>query len=128
EAVAADPSYFEAHYNLGVAAYDARNWQIALQACENALAIRPNDFGARLNFALTLEKAGYPVDAAKELETLLTIHPNKPEVHLAAANLYAQVLDDTSMARTHYSRVLELDPRHPQAPAIRRWLLANRNR
>jgi len=128
EAVAADPSYFEAHYNLGVAAYDARNWQIALQACENALAIRPNDFGARLNFALTLEKAGYPVDAAKELETLLTLHPNKPEVHLAAANLYAQVLDDKAMARTHYSRVLELDPRHPQASAIRRWLLANRNR
>ncbi len=128
EAVAADPSYFEAHYNLGVAAYDARNWQIALQACENALALRPNDFGARLNFALTLEKAGYPVDAAKELEALLTLHPNKPEVHLAAANLYAQVLDDKSMARAHYSRVLELDPRHPQAPAIRRWLLANRNR
>lgn len=128
EAVAADPTYFEAHYNLGVAAYDARNWQIALQACENALAIRPNDFGARLNFALTLERAGYPADAAKELETLLTLHPNKPEVHLAAANLYAQVLDDKSMARAHYSRVLELDPRHPQAAAIRRWLLANRNR
>jgi hypothetical protein len=28
--------------------------------------------------------------------------------------------------RQHYLRVLELDPRHPQASAIRFWLEANR--
>ncbi|MCX8108744.1 MAG: tetratricopeptide repeat protein, partial [Verrucomicrobiae bacterium] len=128
EAVAADPTYFEAHYNLGVAAYDARNWSVALRAYEYALALKPNDYGARLNFALTLEKAGYPVDAANELETLLSLHPNKVEAHFAAANLYAQVLEDKPRARVHYARVLELDPQHPQAAAIRRWLIANRQR
>lgn len=128
QAVAVDPSYFEAQYNLGVAAYDARNWPLALEAFEHALAIKPNDFGARFNLALALEKAGYPLDAANELETLLALNPNKPEVHFAAANLYAQVLDDKPMARAHYSRVLELDPQHPHASAIRRWLLANRAR
>lgn len=126
EAVTADPTYFEACYNLGVAAHDATNWPIALKAYEGALVLKPNDFGTRLNFALALARAGYPVDAVNELETLSTVHPNKAEVHFAAANLYAQVLEDNQRARSHYSRVLELNPNHPQARAIRRWLLANR--
>jgi len=126
EAVTADPTYFEAWYNLGVAAYDATNLPVALGAYEKALVLKPNDYNARLNLALALEKAGYPADAANELETLLAVNPDKVDVHFAAANLCAQTLEDKTRARAHYSRVLELTPNHPQARAIRRWLLANR--
>src|SRR4030095_11391256 len=31
-AILADPSYFEAHYNLGLAAYDAGHWTVSLNA------------------------------------------------------------------------------------------------
>jgi hypothetical protein len=34
-------------------------------------------------------------------------------------------LNDVEKARVHYTRVLELEPRNSQAPAIRFWLAAN---
>ncbi len=126
EAVAADPSYFEAYYNLGVAAHDAANWPLALKANESALVLKPGDGNARFNLALALEKTGYPADAANELETLLAGNPGNVAAHFANANIYARTLEDRTKARAHYARVLELDPRHPQAAAIRRWLSANR--
>lgn len=125
-AVGADPAYFEAQYNLGVAAFDATRWSEALGAFERALAIKPTDPSARLNLALSLERAGYPVDAAAELETLLNAAPDNVEAHAVLAGLYAQKLNDRDKARLHYQKVLQLDPRHPQAAAIRRWLASNR--
>jgi tetratricopeptide (TPR) repeat protein len=125
-AVAADPTYFDACYNLGVAAQDAAAWPVALRAYEEALALKPADPNARFNFALALTKAGYPVDAANELEVLLGRTPANAEAHLMAANLYDQTLGERAKARAHYTKVLELNPSHPQAGAIRRWLAVNR--
>jgi hypothetical protein len=45
--------------------------------------------------------------------------------HLALANLCAQSLHDTAQARTHYLKVLELEPDNAQAADIRFWLSAN---
>jgi hypothetical protein len=55
----------------------------------------------------------------------LTASPNDARGHLALGNLYAQQLHQPAKARDHYLRVLETDPRNPQAEAIRRWLSAN---
>src|SRR5208282_4513007 len=94
----------------------------ALKAYENALAIRPESVDSRYNFALTLQQANYPVDAAKELERLLSSSPNEARGHLALGNLYAQQLAQPAKARQHYLKVLELDPHNRQAGAIRFWL------
>jgi Flp pilus assembly protein TadD len=40
-------------------------------------------------------------------------------------NLYAEQLRDIPRARQHYNKVLQLDPRNPQAQSIRYWLVAN---
>jgi hypothetical protein len=45
--------------------------------------------------------------------------------HFALANLYSQQLGQPGKARAHYLRLLELDPQHPQATAVRYWLEAN---
>jgi tetratricopeptide (TPR) repeat protein len=124
-AVQADPSLFEAHYNLGLAAADAGNLPLALSAYETALAVQPASADARYNFALLLKQANYGADAANELEKLLAASPNEARAHLALANLYAQQLHQTDKARQHYLKVLELAPRHPQASAINFWLAAN---
>ncbi len=121
-AVQADPAHFPARFNLAVAAFEARDWSRALSAYEAALALAPDDANARYGFALTLEHAGYPLDAAAELEKLLTRDPGHVEAHLALANLCATTLDDRSRARTHYLKVLQLQPNHPQAGLIKRWL------
>jgi tetratricopeptide (TPR) repeat protein len=125
-AAKADPSFFEAHYNLGVAAYESGDLSQTLLAYEYALAINPISVKARFNFAVSLQKAGYALDAAHELETLLSNNPDEPRAHFALANLYAQQLDLPRKAREHYLRVLELEPQHPQATAIRFWLETNR--
>jgi tetratricopeptide (TPR) repeat protein len=87
--------------------------------------IRPDSADARYNFALTLKAADHPQDAADELEKLLALHPDEARGHLTLGNLYAERLGDKTRARLHYNRVLQLDPRNPQAQAIRYWLVAN---
>ena len=121
-ALQGDPSFYDAWYNLGLAAAEASNLPMALSAYETALALRPESLDARYNFALALKQANYPLDAARELEKLLAVFPNDARAHLAVANLYAQQLHEPAKARTHYLKVLETDPRNPQAGAIRYWL------
>jgi Flp pilus assembly protein TadD len=120
-----DPSYFEAHYWLGFATFEARSFKTAAAAWETAIAIRPDSNDARYNFALTLKAAGHAREAADELEKLLSLHPDEARGHLILGNLYAEQLGEKPRARRHYQQVLQLDPRNPQAQAIRYWLVAN---
>ena len=124
-ATRADPTLFEAHYNLGLAATEAGNLSAALAAYENALAVQPQSLDARYNFALVLKQANYLADAVNELERILASYPNETRSHLVLGNLYAQQFHQPAKARQHYLRVLEVEPRHPQAGAIRYWLAAN---
>jgi tetratricopeptide (TPR) repeat protein len=125
QATGIDPSYFEAYYNLALAAMSAGDLPQALSAGESALAIRPESLDARLNFAQSLKQAHYFFDAANELTTVLAKYPNDARAHLALGNLYAQQFRQPAKAREHYLKVLDNDPRNPQAPAIRDWLVAN---
>ena len=120
-----DPSWFEAQYNTGVLAHKLRNYPLALPSYENALAIQPDSSDARYNFALALKAAGHAPDAADELKKILAANGGEVRAHLALANLYAQSLHDTTQARSHYLKVLDLDPGNAQAPDIRFWLSAN---
>ena len=130
-ATQADPSFFEAQLNLGFAAFDLPDTTQALLAYETALAIKPDSFIARFNFALALQKAGYIQDAAQELERLVAASaPDESQEHLALAhltlaNLYAEQFHQPAFARAHYLKVLELDPHNPQATVIRYWLSEN---
>ena len=124
-ATSIDPSFFDAHYNLGLAAYQSRNLPLALSANELALAAQPKSKDARYNFSLALREAGYPADAANELRTLVTEYPDEARGHFTLANLYAQQLDQPTLARKHYLKVLELSPNHSEAGSIRHWLANN---
>ena len=124
-ATESDPGWFEAQYNYGVLAYRLRNFSAALSAYEMALAIQPDSVDARYNFALALKASGYELDAVNEFKKILATHPGEVRAHLALGNLYAQQMRDTARAREQYLKVLELDPRNPQANDIRFWLSAN---
>ena len=124
-ATQADPSFYDAYYNLGLAATVAGNLSAALGAYEHALAVQPQSLDARYNFALVLKQANYLIDAANELERVLTTYPNETRAHLVLGNLYAQQFRQPAKARQHYLRVLEVEPHNPQAGTIRYWLAAN---
>ncbi|MBI4325291.1 MAG: tetratricopeptide repeat protein [Chloroflexi bacterium] len=125
EATRLDPSYFEAHYNMGLAAYEAKNLPQALASLEEAVSLDPASANARYQFGVALQQANYSEDAAHELQQLLADHPDETRAHFALANLCAQQLNRKDLARQHYRRVLELDPRHAQALQIRYWLAAH---
>ena len=125
QAAELDPGWFEAQYNYGVVAYRLRNYNQSLAAYEMALAIQPDSVGARYNFALALEAAGYVPDAVNELEKIVAANPNEVRAHLALGNLYAQQLHDPVRARRHYLKVLAVNPDNPQAGDIQFWLSAN---
>ncbi|MEO8426658.1 MAG: tetratricopeptide repeat protein [Verrucomicrobiota bacterium] len=120
-----DPAYFDAQYNLGLAAYEGGNLPLSLSAYETGLAINPAHSGTRYNFALALRDANYLRDAAEELEKVLTVSPDDTRAHLSLANLYAEQLIQPRLARVHYLKVIEKEPNHPQATAIRYWLSTN---
>ncbi len=125
QATELDPDWFEAQYNYGVIAFRLRNFNQSLTAYEMALAIQPDSVDARYNFALALKAAGYMTDAVNELKKILAANPDEVRAHLALGNLYAQQLFDPAQARQHYSKVLALDPRNPQAADIQFWLSSN---
>jgi len=120
-----DPAYFEAYYNLGLASAQAGHLAESLVAYETALALMPDSRDAGYNFALALKEAGFHLDAVSELEKLVSKQPNDTRGRLVLANLYAQQLRQPAKARPHYLKVLELEPRHPQADSIQRWLIQN---
>jgi tetratricopeptide (TPR) repeat protein len=124
EAAQLDPSFFEAHYNLGLAAYELKNWPLSLSAYETALSINPTSTNARFNFAVVLERAGYLLDAVDQLEKTINQHPDETRAHFSLARISAEQLNQPNAAIRHYQKVLELEPQHPQASAIRQWLLA----
>jgi tetratricopeptide (TPR) repeat protein len=120
-----DPAYFEAFYNLALAAGEAGDSQAAIAAYESALAIRPDSLDARYNLSLVLKQNNDFARAAGELEKLLQKYPNDARSHLAHGNLYAQQLHEPAKARQHYVKVLETDPHNAQADKIRFWLTSN---
>ncbi len=130
-ATQADPSDFDAQQNLGLATLDAGNLAESLRAFELALAINPDSFNARYYFGLALKKANYVYDAVQELEKLLVANPAGTSsaqlalVHLTLGNLYSEQFHQVASAKTHYLKVLELDPHNSQATAIRYWLQNN---
>jgi tetratricopeptide (TPR) repeat protein len=125
EAIQADPSLFEARYNLGLDYFQARQWTSSLLEFETALAIQPDSFNARYNFAMALDKAGFAQDAVIELNKAANLNPSAPKVQLMLGNIYSQKLGQPALARRHYLKFLELDPQSNQTQAIRYWLLAN---
>ena len=117
-----DPSYYDAHYNLGLAASQNGSLALALAAYETALAIEPDSLDARYNFGLVLKQSGYVLDAVAEFDRILAKYPNDARTHLALGNVYAQQLADPAKAREQYLVVLTVAPQSPQASAIRYWL------
>jgi tetratricopeptide (TPR) repeat protein len=124
-AMGADPSFINAQYNHALLTQQGGDAKAALPLWEIVLALEPDSINARYNFALALKQADFPQDAAVELERILDAKPTEARAHLTLANLSAQQLGDIARARRHYMKVLELDPRTSQAPAIRFWLAAN---
>jgi len=122
QAIAADPTYYPAQYNLAVAALTVGDVATALRAGEASVIADPLSSSAHRVFGAALARGSYPADAADELEKFLQLQPSDADGHLAIAGIYANQLKDPVRARYHYERVLALRPQHPQLAQIQSWL------
>lgn len=117
-----DPTFFPARHNLGWAALELGDLSRALLAGEAAVQLDPGSAAAQRLFAVALQRANYPADAAQHLEALIALEPKDAAAHFTLAGVYARQLGQVAKARVQYLRTLELSPKHPQETAIRVWL------
>ena len=121
----ADAGWFQAHLNCSGAAIEAGRTSEAIFAARRALALQPGSTSARFNLALAQTQAGQWRDAAAQLEQVLARKPTDERALLTLANLCAEELAQPGKARDYYVKLLEINPGHPQAGSIQRWLKQN---
>lgn len=85
-ALKARPSYFDAHYNLGLALASQEKFAEAETEFAAAADLKPDDAAAHANLGAALAQLGKYADAQRELERALAL---KPDSQLARDNLAA---------------------------------------
>jgi tetratricopeptide (TPR) repeat protein len=120
-AVDADPSFADAHCNLG-ALHQNRGDREAARGCyERALAADPDHVEARFNLAGLLEEAGRDEAALAHYRAAARTDPTFPDVQLNLALLYERI-GLPRRAREHWRRYLGLRPDGSFAELARRRL------
>jgi tetratricopeptide (TPR) repeat protein len=124
EALKIVPSYLPSHRKLALAyalkgdAEQAREW------LTKAVDLWPEDLQARLELAEFLYAAGEFTRALKEIEHAVhynkTIEPEQmAQVYFYRGLIFYRGLNEPGTALYDFEKALELNPSHPQAPAIR---------
>lgn len=113
-------------YNLGICYMMQGNPDLAAAAYREALRVNPGLSAARFNLALLYQRSGDVDQARALLDALLREEPDYAQAHYALGVLLADQPGERNQAAVHYRRFLELAPNDRSAPAVRRWLEANR--
>jgi|GEM_PF-6175053 tetratricopeptide (TPR) repeat protein len=101
KAVALDPAFASAFYNLGII-YDARGMaDEAISAYKQVLAIKPDYHTASTNLASAYTRKGMIDDAIAELKKALDRNDQLPHAHFLLAECYVKK-DRTPQAADHY--------------------------
>lgn len=111
QAIAADPSYGDAHTNLGVVLEARNQFDAALASYREALRLTPAQPDLHHNIGIILNKLDQRTQAIDHFRSALRIKPDFVEAHcsLGAA---LEVEQDYSGAEASYRTAIRLDPRH----------------
>lgn len=108
-AVALDPSFADAHCNLGTIFYNRGDRTRARRHYEDALAAAPGHLEAHFNLANLLEEEGRREAALRHYKRTLQADPLFADAHLNLALLYEK-LALPRRARAHWRRYLQILP------------------
>lgn len=125
KAVAADPSFAKAYYNLAIAYTGLGQSDRALETYELALVADSHYANARFNYAVLLQEQGYFEDAITQFERILAESPNDAIAHFSLGGLYARDRANYAKAHDHYLTFLKLAPNSTLSRGVRRWLEQN---
>jgi len=120
-AIDADPTYADAHCNLGSVYFGRGRPDRARQLFLRAAELEPGHVEANLNLGALLEEEGRNEQALRHYRIALECNPLHPDVHVSLALLYEK-LSLPRTGRAHWRRYLQLDPQGSWATAARQRL------
>ena len=114
KAIALNPKYAEAHYNLGVAFQKTHQLDNAIKHYKEAINVKHEYPAAHNNLGLISLELGYTDSAIKSFEWAIAYSPEYAEAHnsLGAAS---QELDKFDEAIKHYKKAVTINPKYAQA-------------
>jgi tetratricopeptide (TPR) repeat protein len=104
-----DPAYVTAHYNLGIALFNAGELEAAMTQCRAALDLHPRHAKAHANLGACLTRVGRPDAALTHYAQAIEIRPRFAEAHHGLGTALAR-LDRGPEAVAALERALELRP------------------
>ena len=104
-----DPTFADAHCNLGAVLYNSGAPEAARRCFERCLEIDSRHVEAHFNLANLLEEAGCDEMAMSHYRQALRSDPFYAELHVNMALLYER-LSAPGSGREHWRRYLQLDP------------------
>lgn len=116
-----DPTFADAHCNLGAVLYNAGEPESARRCFERCLEIDCRHVEAHFNLANMLEEDGCDEMALSHYRAALRSDPFYAELHVNMALLYER-LSAPSSGRDHWRRYLQLDPKGAWSQVARRRL------
>ena len=113
-ALAYQPDYANAHYNLGNAQRALGRLEEAVASFQNALAANPESAESHYNIGDVLQELDMPADATASYRAALAIDPDFTAAHLNLGNALKE-LGAVEDAVASYRQCLATNPEYPQA-------------
>jgi tetratricopeptide (TPR) repeat protein len=118
-AIEADPSFADAHCNLGAVYESQGRGKFARECFERALALNPDHVEANFNIANLLEDESRNEAALHHFRAAARADPLHSDVQLAVALIYEK-LGLRRKAVEHWRRYVQLDPNGPWTEVARK--------
>jgi tetratricopeptide (TPR) repeat protein len=103
------PQMEAAWYNLGIAAYQQEDWELAAAALERAAALNGERVDTQLNRGIALFQAQRYEEAVEALGRALELDPERSNAHYYLGNAYKALGDDAAFQR-HLATYREQQP------------------
>ena len=123
KALEIEPDNPHASTNLGIAYKAQGRYVEAIEQFEKTLELQGENANAMiyLNIGDTYQEMGDHKKAITFFQMAIQLAPNQANPHLLLGMAH-RVLKRNDRARVHFEKTLELEPNHPQAAQIRKWL------
>jgi tetratricopeptide (TPR) repeat protein len=109
QALARNPSHFDAMHMLGLVLYQKNQLVDALSLLKAAVTIRPNEFGPYSNVGLVLHRLGQHEEALANFTKAISINPRFHEAYNNRGILLLD-LSDYSAALSDFNKALSIRP------------------
>lgn len=127
KAIALNPSFSEAHFNLGKAYKEIGDNNSAIKSFQNAVAINPKYYEAHNNLGIIWSETGNNSAAITSFSKAIETNPSFVEGYFNLGNSLEKVGKENE-AIQHYRRAIELEPEFAEAYYNLAKTLENNNR